>query len=242
MRRKFSKSRLGAFWYILHPLIQAAIYSLVLSELMRSRLPGVNNNAGFAIYLMAGMAAWGLFSEIVVRCTTIFIDYAPMLKKIAFPRICLPIIVGGGALINHFLLLLAIAVIFAFFGIFPTIAWLYISISILIIAVFSFGLGILLGTLNVFNRDISQFFTVVIQIWFWLTPIVYTIDILPIKMQWIVGINPLTPLIKIYQDAFVYGLSPDWASLLFPALCAGIIFILGFLIFKRASVDLVDEL
>jgi lipopolysaccharide transport system permease protein len=85
LKRRFARSSLGALWFILHPLMQAAIFALVLSEVLAAKLPGVTNKASYAIYLMAGMAAWGFFSEIVNRCTTIFIEYAGMLKKISFP-------------------------------------------------------------------------------------------------------------------------------------------------------------
>ncbi len=215
---------------------------MVLSEVLVARLPGVTNKAGYAIYLMAGMAAWGLFSEIVNRCTTIFIEYSSALKKISFPRMCLPVIVGGSALLNHLLLLLAIVVVFLFFGHFPGIAWLVLPIGVALIAALAFGLGVLLGTFNVFVRDVGQVFSVLIQIWFWLTPVVYTRETLPKRLSWIANYNPMAPLVRLYQDAMLYDQWPDWASLLGPVVIAGILFIASFLMFRRASADLVDAL
>jgi lipopolysaccharide transport system permease protein len=209
---------------------------------MAARLPGVTNKAGYAIYLMAGMAAWSLFAEIVNRCTTIFIDNAGVLKKISFPRLCLPIIVGGGALLNHILLLGATLVVFLFFGFYPGDAWIVLPVGIFFITIFAFGLGLLLGIFNVFIRDVGQVFSVVLQIWFWLTPIVYVAGILPENLDWLALYNPIAPLVKIYQDAMLYNVYPEWETLLFPAAVGVTLFILSFLIFRRASADLVDEL
>ena len=242
LKRRFARSNLGALWFILHPLMQATIFALVLSELMAAKLPGVTNKAGFAIYLMAGMAAWGLFAEIVNRCTSVFIEYAGVLKKISFPRLCLPIIVGGSALLNHVFLLFATAVVFLFFDHFPSTAWVVLPIGMLLITAFAFGLGVLLGIFNVFVRDVGQVFTVVIQIWFWLTPIVYTSGVLPKNMDWLAVFNPMTPLVKIYQDAMLYNKFPQWETLIIPTVVAATLFILSFVIFRRASADLVDAL
>ena len=80
----------GEIVLILNPLAQATIFAVVLSEVLVTKIPDIDNKAAYAIYLMAGMAAWGLFAEIMTRCTTVFIDYSNTLKKIAFPRLCLP--------------------------------------------------------------------------------------------------------------------------------------------------------
>ncbi len=242
LKRRFARSSLGALWFILHPLMQAAIYALVLSEVLGSKLPGVTNKAGYAIYLMAGMAAWGFFAEIITRCTTIFIEYAGVLKKISFPRLCLPVIVGGSALLNHVLLLLATAVVFLFFGHFPGVAWVVLPIGMLVVTAFAFGLGVLLGVFNVFVRDVGQVFTVVMQIWFWLTPVVYTSGTLSKSLSWLAVFNPMAPLVKLYQDAMLYNTFPQWGTLLIPILVSATLFMISFLVFRRASADLVDEL
>ena len=175
---RYARSRLGLLWSVLNPLAQATIYAVVLAGIIGAKLGGVAGSAAYPIYLMAGLAAWGLFSEIVNRCLTIFIEYSGPLKKIAFPRLCLPIIVLGGALVNHALLLLAIAVVFVFFGELPGLAWLVLPLGAALIAMFAFGLGVMLGMFNVFSRDVGQVMSVVLQMWFWLTPIVYTNDML----------------------------------------------------------------
>jgi lipopolysaccharide transport system permease protein len=150
LKGRFARSRLGAMWYILNPLAQAAIYALVLAEVMGARLPNMAGKAAYPVYLMAGMAAWGLFSEILNRCMTVFIEYSGTLKKISFPRLCLPLIVWGGALVNHLMLLLAIVIVFLYFGYYPSPTWIILPLGIIVISMLAFGLGVLLGILNVF--------------------------------------------------------------------------------------------
>jgi lipopolysaccharide transport system permease protein len=240
--RRFSRSSLGALWSILNPLAQAAILALVLSEVLSAKLPGITDKSAYAIYLMSGMAAWGLFTEITSRCLNVFIEYGGTMKKIAFPRLCLPVIVGGSALLNHLLLLLATLVVFLYLGTQPSYFWLYLPFGILSISIFAFGLGVLLGVLNVFVRDIGQVFTVVIQLWFWLTPIVYAPEMLPPDVQGIISANPLTHLVAIYQNALLYGSAPDWQSLVVPSTIGLVLFLISFVVFRRASAEIVDAL
>lgn len=242
LKGRFARSRIGLFWSILHPLAQAIIFALVLAEVLGAKLGGVDVKAAYPIYLMAGLAAWGLFSEILNRCLTVFIDNAGVMKKIAFPRICLPVIVWGSALLNHVLLLAAIAVVFLFLDHGPSAAWLFLPVGILLISMFAFGLGMMLGIFNIFVRDVGQVVTVVLQAWFWLTPIVYAPSILPEQLRWILDLNPLVPLVGIYQDIMLFERLPDLGTLIMPTVIALALFGMSFVLFRRASPELVDAL
>jgi len=242
LKGRFARSRLGALWFILHPLAQATIFALVLAKVLGAKLPGVHSSAAYPIYLLAGMAGWGLFSEILTRSVTIFIDHAGTLKKISFPRLCLPLIVWGSALLNHVLLLLAIAVVFLFFGHFPGLAWSVLPLGILLISTFAFGLGVLLGIFNVFSRDVAQAMTVIMQLWFWLTPVVYPYTVIPKKLEWLAGLNPMVPLVRIYQDAMLYNRLPDISMLWVPLIVSSGLLVLSFVVFRRAGPELVDAL
>lgn len=242
LKGRFARSRLGLFWSVLHPLAQAAIFALVLAEVLGAKLPGIEDKAAYPIYLLAGMAAWALFTEILTRCITVFVDYGSTLKKIAFPRICLPVIVWGGALLNHVLLLLAIMVVFIFMGHPPGLAWFAVPIGIVLISLFAFGLGLTLGVFNVFVRDIGQVMTVVVQLWFWLTPIVYPLQIVPERLMWLTNLNPMVALVGIYQNALLLNQWPDFMPLIIPAALALGLAAIAFVVFRRGSPELVDAL
>ena len=241
-RGRFARSSLGAMWFILHPLAQATIFALVLSEVLGAKLPNHSSSSAYAIYLMAGMAAWGLFSELVTRSCSIFIDYSGSLKKIAFPRLSLPIVVLGSALVNHILLLAAILVVFLFFGHLPGNAWLAIPIGIVCICSLGFGIGLILGVFNVFSRDVGQVLGVVMQIWFWVTPVVYTANVIPARFTWITELNPMVNVVAIYQNALLYNKWPDLSKLTTPFAVGIFLMVVAYALFRRASPELVDAL
>ena len=242
LRARVARSHFGAAWMVLQPLAQVAIFSLVLSEVLAARLPGMTSKGAYAIYLMAGLLSWSLFVEITSRCLTLFLDNAGLLKKMVFPRICLPIIVVGSALLNNVLLFLAMGLIFALMGHPPSLelAWL-LPLTLLTVG-FALGLGLLLGVLNVFLRDVGQVMTIVLQLWFWLTPIVYMANVVPGSFQSWIALNPMTPIVRAYQQVILYGHSPDLAGLAWVVGVAALLLVVALLLFRRASPDMVDVL
>ena len=173
LRVRFIRSKLGALWMIIHPLMQVVIFATILSEVLSAKLPGIDNKYAYALYLMAGTLCWSMFSETVGKCVSLFVDSGNLMKKMAFPRICLPFIAGGTMLVNNLLLLIAIFVVFAVLGHYPGAQALWLPVLMLITLFFAMSIGLLLGVLNVFMRDIGQVVPVVLQALFWLTPIVY---------------------------------------------------------------------
>jgi lipopolysaccharide transport system permease protein len=99
-----------------------------------------------------------------------------------------------------------------------------------------------LGIVNFFSRDLTQVLAVVLQIWFWLTPIVYTRAMPPESFRWIFSLNPLVPFVEIYQRALLYGSWPDFPALAWPALIGGLLFASAFMLFRRAGPEIVDAL
>ena len=242
LKSRFARSYIGAGWFILQPLAQALIFAVVLAEGLGARLPNVESKYAYAVFVLSGMAAWGFFSEIVNRSLNIFTDYGPTLKKIAFPRLCLPLIVLGSALVNHAMVLLASMVLFCALGHYPGWAWLVLPLGIVLVAGLAFGIGLILGVFNVLSRDVGQTFTVVLQIWFWLTPIAYPPGTLPQSMRWILDYNPMTAVVKIYQDALLRYEWPFLPTLVAPIVVASVVLVLAFVLFRRASPELVDAL
>ncbi|WP_370559471.1 ABC transporter permease [Edwardsiella tarda] len=239
---KYKTSMLGAMWLILQPLAMILVYTLVFSQVMKTRLPGTGGVYMYSIYLCIGIITWGLFSEIVTRCTNIFIESAGILKKLNFPRICLPIIVTISAIINFAIIYTLFILFLLFTGNLHPINLIQIIPLLMVQIVFSVGLGMILGILNVFFRDVGQFVGILLQFWFWFTPIVYVLDALPEKAREILSYNPLAILVENYQRIYIHQQPIDWMSI-FPVLISGgILCVLGFSLFRKHSSDMVDEL
>lgn len=242
LRSRFVRSKLGGLWMIIHPLMQVLIFALILSEVLAAKLPGIDNKYAYALYLMAGMLGWSLFAETVSRCVSLFIDNGNLMKKMAFPRICLPVIAGGTMLVNNLLLLAAIFGVFAALGHFPDAQALWLPVLILETLMLAMGIGLLLGVLNVFMRDIGQVVPVLLQALFWLTPVVYVLTALPQSYQDVFKLNPLFPLITSYQNVLVFGKPPLWGDMIGLIVATFVLLGLSLLLFRRASPEMVDAL
>lgn len=242
LRTRFARSKLGALWMILQPLAMVAIYALVLSEVLGAKLPGIDNKFAYALYLVSGILCWSLFVDVVSRCLTVFVENESLLKKMVFPRACLPLIVVGSALVNNILLFFAAILVFALLGHMPAAGFLWLPLLVALTTVFSLGLGLLLGTLNVFVRDVGQVMQVILQLWFWLTPIVYTLSILPESFGRVVRWNPLFPLVEAYQNVLVFDLAPNFSSLGWLAVVSAVLLAMAFILFRRSSHEMVDVL
>lgn len=239
---KYRNSLLGAAWTVLNPLSMIIVYTIIFAQIMRTKLAGVDGTYSYSIYLCAGVLTWGLFSEIISRGQNVFLENANLLKKISFPRMCLPVTVVANSLLNFAIIFGLFSVFLIITGNFPGVVYLSIIPLLLITMMFAVGLGITLGVLNVFFRDVGQFFGIFLQFWFWLTPIVYSVRILPENLRNMISLNPMANIIFAFQTVFVQKKMPDWGSLL-PAVIIGIAFcILGLRLFRKHAGEMVDEL
>lgn len=239
---KYRNSLLGAAWVLLQPLAMILVYTVIFSQVMRAKLPGVESTFGYSIFLCAGILTWGLFSEIATRSQNMFLENANLLKKLNFPRLCLPVTAVTTALLNFSIIFGLFTAFLLISGNFP--GWAYLALLPLlgILVMFAAGLGIVLGVLNVFFRDVGQFFGIFITFWFWLTPIVYPPSILPERVQALMAMNPMASLMAAMQGVLVRGEWPQWGSLLYPFVLALALCLLGLRLFRRRAGEMVDEL
>lgn len=241
-RLRYARSRAGLLWMLAQPLAQAAIFALVLSGVLAARLPGSGGPFAYATYLLAGMLFWTLLSETILRCLTVFVENGGLLRKISFPRVTLPIIAVGVALAGHAVLMAVTIAATAFMGHGPGPHMLaLLPLTILTIALAA-GIGMVLGALNVFVRDVGQAVPVLLQIAFWLTPIVYTASILPEAYLRFVDLNPFARLATAYQQVFVAGVVPDWAPLAPVAALAALLLATALALVRRAGPEMADVL
>lgn len=239
---KYHNSLLGVLWTVIHPAAMVLIYTVIFSQVMRTRLPGVDNSFAYSIYLCAGVLTWNFFSEIVMRSQNVFLEYGNLIKKLNFPHLCLPMIVLGSATLNFLIVFILFLLFLIVSGNFPGLVILSIVPVLLIQVLFALGLGVSLGVLNVFFRDVGQLFGILMQFWFWLTPIVYATDTLPkAAVNWI-QLNPMTPLVNAYQEILVRKHLPSISSLYGISLLAILLCGLGFQLFRKHAGEMVDEL
>ncbi|WP_069267677.1 ABC transporter permease [Paraburkholderia nodosa] len=239
---KYRNSLLGAAWTVLNPLAMIVVYTVIFARVMHARLPGVDSNFAYSIHLCAGVLPWGMFVEIVSRAQNTFIENANMIKKLSFPRLCLPVIVVVNSLVNFLIVFGLFTAFLLITGNFPGVVFLAVIPLLVLLTLFGIGLGITLGVLNVFFRDVGQFFNIVLNFWFWLTPIVYSVDILPKQIQSGMQFNPMAPLVESFQVVMMQSKWPDWPQLWFVTVLGIALCLAGFSLFRKRAGEMVDEL
>ena len=239
---KYRNSLLGAAWNIINPLSMIVVYTLIFSQLMKARLPGVDSTYAFSIYLCTGILTWGLFAEITTRATGMFLEHANLLKKLSFPRLCLPVTVVSNAVLNFGIVFGLFTLFLLLSGNFPGWAFLALIPLLLLLVLFAIGIGITLGVLNVFFRDVGQFFGIFLSFWFWFTPIVYPISILPDPVKFLMNFNPMARLMAAFQGVLMTGQWPNWTSLWPVVVLAVVLCVFGLRLFRQRSGEMVDEL
>lgn len=239
---KYRNSLLGVAWTVINPLAMILIYTVIFSQVMKAKLPGVDGTFAYSIHLCAGVLTWGLFAEITSRAQNMFLEHANLIKKLSFPRLCLPVTVVVSALLN-FIIVFGLFISFLLVsGNFPGWAFIALFPLLAILVLFAIGLGISLGILNVFFRDIGQFFGIFLQFWFWLTPIVYSANTLPQLVRPWLALNPMSSLMGAFQGVLVSGQWPQWQTLWPTTLLALLLCVLGYRLFRKHSGEMVDEL
>ena len=239
---KYANAILGAVWSLLSPLAMILVYTVIFAEVMRTKMPGSDSTFAYSIYLCAGILTWGLFAEMVGRGQTMFLEQSNLLKKVSFPRICLPVIVTLNALVNFGIIFGLFVVFLIVTGNFPGLTFFTLLPVLVLQVMLALGIGMVVGILNVFFRDVGQFMTIALQFWFWLTPIVYPASILPEHVRPILHWNPMAPIIATWQGVLVKGTPPDWGSLIYPLVVALLLCTLGLRMFRKRAGEIVDEL
>jgi len=231
----------GLVWSIIHPLMMILVYWFVFSVGFKVRPAG---GIPFIVVFLCGLVPWLMFSEALTTCTNAISANANLVTKTVFPTEVLPVAYLLASLITHGIMLIVLIIVllvnkvsFSFYN----FQFLYYLFAL---SVFSLGLGWLLSSVNVFCRDVGQALAVVLNIWFWFTPIVWGIEIIPQKYQYIVKLNPFYYIVDGYRASFIYHL-PIWHNyrmgIYFWFMCISL-FIIGALTFRKLKPEFAEVL
>lgn len=229
IRQRYKQSVLGYAWVILNPLVQMLVMAFVFSYVMRIPDLGVP----YAIYLYAGLLPWTLFSNSINSATNALVGNAGLLTKIFFPR---EVFIASTliAKIVDFLLASIVFVFFMFYFHIPlTINILWILPIFAIQMLFTYGLSLFFAAANLFYRDIQYVVSLLILVWFYLTPVIYPTEIFPPQFQWIFKLNPMAVIVNAYRQVILAGLPPNFTSLTIALILSVVLYIICYQLFKR---------
>jgi lipopolysaccharide transport system permease protein len=232
---KYVGSLLGLYWSVINPIITLLVLIIVFGVFMKVRLPGDDNIWDFALYFAAGFLPWTVFSDSVMRASRSIIDNKHYIKKVPFPSEIFPLYVTLSEFVNLLIGLAIYFILFLFLKGTPTVFILLLPLAILLQMLFTLSFGFFLSSGAVYFRDIPQILGALFLIWFWATPIAYTVNLIPADFQWMVWLNPAYYMLEIYRDIMFYGKIPE-LSILLPFLIFSILlFILSVLFFRKTK-------
>lgn len=242
LKVKYRGSVLGFFWSLLNPILTMLVYSFVFSTVLRA---GIKD---FAIFLICVLLPFNFLSNSVNYGTSSIVANSNLVKKIYFPREVIPLSNVFANLVNFFFELIALFIVLAIMR-YKFYLYLYLLPLIIFIQFFLVaGMTLLVSALNVFFRDLQHLITIIMMVWFFGTPIIYPMNMVPVNLQFILKANPMTVFSIFYRNIFYYVNYPE--ELQFPTLkvilvCLSVtffIFIFGYYIFKKLEPRFAEEI
>ena len=236
VKLRYRNSVLGFLWTFLEPLLMLSILYLVFTNIIKS------NIENYALYLLLGLIIWYMFSRATSMGLSSLVDKAGIIQKIYFRR---ELVVISSCLSAFFMMIFEFVAFVVFMGIFkfiPPITVLVLPLILIDLFVLSLGLSFLLSSLNVYYRDIKFIWQIALQAGFFLSPIIYEMNMIPENIRWIISLNPLVPILNTAHDAVLYGILPDVLTVTQIVLSTTVIFVIGFVVFKIKDKHLVEAL
>jgi lipopolysaccharide transport system permease protein len=228
---------------IIEPLSMILIYTLIFSAVIGAKLPNNSSEWAYSIYLCSGLICWEYFQSVVTKSTNMFIEHANLIKKSSFPRSILPLVISISGMLQYSVFLSIFLIFLSLIGHFPFESLIWLPLGMVVMGGLSAGLGLVLGILNVFFRDVGRFVVVAINFLFWGTPIVYTLEIIPEKVSALILIfNPIALIVEYHHIIFLQNVAPDISMLLIPLVLGLFFCVFGFWLFMRLAGEIVDEL
>ena len=231
----------GPLWAILHPVATVVVYWAVFSIGFKAMGP---SGMPFIVYFVSGLVPWLLFNNTIMTSMSAVTGKPYLVKRIVFPTEVLPIVNLVAETFTHVIMFSILFCVIAYYGYKPTPFLFQAAYYYMALCVFVVGLAWFLSSLQVFHRDVGQGMAVLLNFWFWLTPIVWTADMVPEKYRWMLLLNPLAYVVEGYRKSLLYqqpALEDVSASAVY-WLVAAVMFVAGAYVFRRLKPDFADVL
>jgi len=228
LKVRYKTASLGFLWAILNPLLMMGVLTIVFSMFFR-----VKTGSPYSIFVLTGLIPWVFFNLSLSSCTTSVTDNSSLIKKVYFPREIIPISIILANLINFSLSLIILFLFLFIFTIKLTLLVLFLPIVIVLQLIFITGISLLTSSLNVYYRDIRYIVEATLLMWFYITPVFYPISMVPERFKAYYFLNPMAGIISSYREVLLDGVFPNIYMFLETSFISIIIFLIGYVVFKR---------
>ena len=201
-KAKYATSFLGTVWAVVLPLTNILVFWYVFQMGLRN---GDVNGLPFIVWYIPAFMSWTYFSEAFLGATNSIREYSYLIKKVNFPVIVIPVVKVFSSFIIHVVFIFVIAVINALYGIYPSVYYFQVIYYLFCLTVFLMALGWLFGALSVVIPDVANVVNVIMQLGFWVSPIIWNPDSIVPKIRFVLMLNPLYYICQGYRDSFIYS-------------------------------------
>jgi ABC-type polysaccharide/polyol phosphate export permease len=229
IKSRYKRSVLGIAWTMINPLMTTVILSLVFSALMKSAVPY------YTVYLLSGMIAWSFFAQTSLAAMQELIWGGTLLNRIYLPKAVFAASALGTGLVNFLLSLPPLFLVMAFTGVPFKPALLFLPVSLLILTIFTIGLGLMLSALAIFFIDVVDMYQLLLTAWYFLTPILYPLSIVPPERHWLFKLNPMYHIIEVFRAPIHAGALPGIKTISAATAIACGTLVIGWWIFTRRA-------
>jgi lipopolysaccharide transport system permease protein len=240
LKTRYKQSYIGMVWILLQPIATMTIYSVFFGYLAKFPSEGVP----YPVYILAGITCWSFFARSLTSVSTSLADQQALLSKIYFPRLLAPIAALLSSTFDLVILFVLLLCVMMIFGVAPSYKMAMAFVYLVLLAVAALGLGLMLTGLDALIRDVRHALALVMQLWYFATPIIYPIELVPEKIKVFYYLNPTTPLVQGFRWALLGGSvspPPMWAVATSVAVSA-VFLLIGLALFQRLERTIVDHI
>ncbi len=237
---RYKQTVLGVLWIVLQPVITMVVFSLLFGNLL-----GVpSGEAPYPIFAYAALLPWNYFAGALNRSSTSLVGNATLITKVYFPRLIIPISGTVSGLVDFFVAFWVLIGLMLYYGVAPTWSILFLPGFLLLAAVTALGFGLWLAALNVRYRDVNYLVPFLVQIWMYVTPVIYSTTLIPERYRWLLALNPMTGVVEGFRWALLgeqlADAQPPGVLLLASVLLSLLVLVSGAIFFRRTERTFAD--
>ena len=233
LKIRYKRSVLGFLWALLNPALLMIVLALVFSTILGGAIPH------YAVFLLSAIMPWTFFSQTLSYAVESIVGNGDLIKKVSVAKIVFPMAAVVSNIINLLLSIIPLVLVVLVMRHPFHWTWVFLPVPLLSLVLFTTGATFLFATANVYYRDVSHIIQILLQVWFYVTPVLYSLDIFPAQYRWLFKFNPLIYAINQFRLAVYYGQLPELQSIIASFAWALAALIVGFAIFRKYQSDFV---
>jgi ABC-2 type transport system permease protein len=233
LKIRYKRSVLGFLWALLNPMLLMLVLTVVFSTVMQTQVPH------YAIFLLSVLLPWTFFSQSLSYAAESIVSNGDLIKKVKVAKLVFPVAAVVSNMINFLLSLIPLILIVLVMRHPFHLTWIYLPVPLIALTLFTLGATFFFAAINVYYRDVAHILQILLQVWFYVTPIIYSLDFFPAKYRLLFKLNPLQYFFNGFRLSVYYGLLPTWESILFSFFLGLLALYLGFRVFRRKQDEFV---